>query len=374
VTTDARPDWRSKVEALGLSWHTADEEPYWNETAHYRFTARQAGEIEAATAELYRLFLLAGEHVIRHDLFRHFAIPERAVPLIRAAWETEPPALNHGRFDLAYDGAGPPRLYEFNCDTPTSLLEAAVIQWAWKDERFPDADQFNSLHERLVARWEEIAPRLPSPRVHFAHVADPTGEDAITTAYLADTAALAGLTAMPLTIDDIGWDGLMRRFVDMDGRAIDALCKLYPWEWLARDDFAQFIAETPTVWIEPIWKMIWSNKAILPILWELFPDHPNLLAAHRTPQGDSYAKKPILSREGANVRLIRKGATLAAAGGEYGQEGYVYQALCEPPEFDGVHPVIGSWVVDGAPAGMGIREGGLITGNTARFAPHIIDG
>jgi glutathionylspermidine synthase len=205
-------------------------------------------------------------------------------------------------------------------------------------------------------------------------VADPTGEDAVTTAYLADTAALAGLTAMPLTIDDIGWDGVARRFVDMDGRPIDALCKLYPWEWLARDDFSQFIAETPTLWIEPIWKMIWSNKAILPVLWELFPGHPNLLATHRTPQGDSYAKKPILSREGANVRLIRKGATIASAGGAYGEEGYVYQDLCEPPQFDGVHPVVGSWVVDGAPAGVGIREDGLITGDTARFTPHIIEG
>jgi len=35
-------------------------------------------------------------------------------------------------------------------------------------------------------------------------------------------------------------------------------------------------------------------------------------------------------------------------------------------------PVIGCWMIDGTPAGMGIREDGPITGNGARFVPHII--
>lgn len=376
IATTPRPGWQAKVEALGLAWHSAGEEPYWNEGAYYSFTPGEIAEIEAATAELYRLFVAAGDHIVGANLFERFALPAWTVPLIRRAWEDEPPALNHGRFDLGYDGESPPKLFEFNCDTPTALLEASVVQWAWKDEVHPRADQFNGLHERLVARWREIAPRLPSSQVHFAHLSEASGEDAVTTAYLADTAREAGLTALPALIEDIGWDGLGRRFVDMDGAPIAALCKLYPWEWLVHDDFAQFIPEAPTLWIEPIWKMIWSNKAILPILWELFPDHPNLLAAHRTPQTLTYAKKPMLAREGANVRLLRDGATLASTGGDYGDEGYVYQALYDLPDFGSdsgsVYPVIGSWVVDGTPAGMGIREDGLITGNTARFTPHII--
>ena len=45
------------------------------------------------------------------------------------------------------------------------LLEAAVIQWSWKEERFPHLDQYTSLHERLVAKWRDIAPLLPPVRV-----------------------------------------------------------------------------------------------------------------------------------------------------------------------------------------------------------------
>ncbi|NWN13463.1 glutathionylspermidine synthase family protein, partial [Escherichia coli] len=83
-------------------------------------------------AELYRLFLAAGEHVLANDLLGSFGIAEPAWAAIRQAWEEEPPALNFGRFDLGYSGDGPPKLFEFNCDTPTSLVEAAVIQWDWK--------------------------------------------------------------------------------------------------------------------------------------------------------------------------------------------------------------------------------------------------
>ena len=32
--------------------------------------------------------------------------------------------------------------------------------------------------------------------------------------------------------------------------------------------------------IEPPWKLIMSNKAILPLLWEMFPNHPNLVPAY----------------------------------------------------------------------------------------------
>nr|WP_037531926.1 glutathionylspermidine synthase family protein [Sphingomonas sp. RIT328] len=372
-----RRDWQAQVEAEGLVWHSSDGQPYWDESACYRFNAAQVAEIEAATAELYRLFLAVGEAIVAEPRrMDRLGIPRAFHQPIREAWEAEPPALNFGRFDLGYDGASPPKLFEFNCDTPTSLLEAAVIQWSWKAACFPDADQFTSLHERLVERWRDLGAHLPA-RVHFAHAADDAGEDGVTTAYLRDTAAAAGIDTAALPIDAIGWDEQRRRFVDEGGAPIDALFKLYPWEWLANEAFAGVLAEDlaagGTSWIEPVWKMLWSNKGVLAMLWELFPDHPNLLAAgFAIPEGDAVAK-PLLSREGANVSIRRGGRIVAEAPGDYGDEGYVYQAIYPLPETaPGCYPVIGSWVVDGVPAGMGIREGGLITGNGARFVPHIV--
>ncbi len=376
VDVAPRPDWRARVETLGLVWHTAGGRPYWDETACYRFRADEIDTLEAATAELYRLFLAAGQHVLDQDLLADFGIPAFCHQAIRDTWEREPSALNFGRFDLGYDGAGPPKLFEFNCDTPTSLVEAAVIQWDWKEAVFPHADQFNSLHDRLVAKWRDIAPPPGASALHLAHVADAAGEDSVTVAYLADTARAAGIETQPILMRDIGWDSATRRFVDLEFRPIDAIFHLYPWEWLVGEAFGPHIVESlpTTLWIEPIWKMIWSNKAILPVLWELFPGHPNLLEASRALLKGDQVIKPLLAREGANVTVVRGGQEEARSGGRYGAEGFVYQRLFELPGTGDRRPVLGSWVVDGEPAGLGIREDGAITGNAARFVPHVIGG
>jgi glutathionylspermidine synthase len=369
-----RPHWRETVGGLGLVWHTAGAAPYWDEAAAYSFTLAEVDAIEKASATLYAMFVEAGEYVVKNRLFARFGIPDWCWPLVEDAWKSEPPALNYGRFDLGFDGSGPPKLFEFNCDTPTSLLEAAVVQWQWKEEVFPGYDQFNSLHDKLVAKWRDIGPYLKSPKVHFAHAAETTGEDAVTTAYLIDTAMEAGLSAEAMLVSDIGWDGA--RFLDLQDQEIATLYHLYPWEWLVNEPFGRNIAANQgrTAWIEPIWKMIWSNKAILPILWDLFPRHPNLLwATTDAPASGDYVRKPALAREGANVQIVRGGQVTAAKDGPYDSPS-IYQGLYELPEFGGAYPVIGSWIVDGAPAGMGIREDGPITGNLARFVPHVISG
>ncbi len=385
-----RPDWQARVESVGVPHHTsADGTPYWNEGACYVLSMDEVDVLEAATAELHARCLDAVAHVVARGRWDELAIPRAAVPLIEESWARGEPTL-YGRFDLAFDGRGAPRMLEYNADTPTSLVEAAVAQWYWLEDVHPGGDQFNSLHERLVAAWREtVAERVGGarwgvptlappamlagkPLVHFACMPDP--EDVATVTYLRDTAEQAGLATAPLLMDDIGWDAGLRRFVDLDGRPIGAAFKLYPWEWMAREQFAAHLREAPTRWVEPAWKMVLSNKGILAILWELFPDHPNLLPAYFDEwRLEAYARKPLLSREGANVRLVMFGEELAASGGDYGEEGHVYQALAVLPRFDGRVPVLGSWVVAGEPAGMGVREGdGLITTNASRFVPHRI--
>jgi glutathionylspermidine synthase len=386
LTTAKRRDWQATVEQRGLVWHTVNGEPYWNEGTYYSFTAAEIEEIETATVELYDLFLEAGQAVIDDPAGMDvFGIPQWCRGPIREAWNGEPPALNFGRFDLGYDGKGPPKLFEFNCDTPTSLLEAAVIQWDWKEQVFPRLDQFNSLHDKLVGKWADIRSLLPGQRLYFTHIADQAGEDSVTAAYLRDTATAAGLQTATILIDDLGWHRERRRFVDLDGNSIAAIHHLYPWEWLVNETFGRCLIESlpSTIWIEPIWKMIWSNKAILPVLSAMFPDHPNLLYSTYH-QGDpaehgfgagNYVVKPKLAREGANIVIIRDGHMIVDTGGEYGGDGYITQDLFELPEMAvDTFPVLGSWIVDGEAAGMGIREDGLVTSNTARFVPHVIEG
>jgi glutathionylspermidine synthase len=330
--------------------------------------------LEAATNELERMTLQAAQHVIDNKLYAKLAIPEMAVPLIESSWEAEPPSL-YGRFDLAFDGLNPPKLLEYNADTPTSLLEAAVVQWYWLQDCFPKRDQFNSLHERLVALWKELTPYLPGKRIDFCSMDD--AEDGMTVTYLQDTAQQAGLEASIFPIDEIGWDG--STFLGPDDQPLGTVFKLYPWEWMVREEFGQHIAAAQTTWMEPPWKMLLSNKGILPILWQLFPRHPYLLEANFDGPGlmMAWAKKPILGREGANILLHQPGKDVET-GGDYGEEGFIFQQMATLKSFDGMYPVIGTWLIGheegNAAGGMGIREADTpITGNTSMFVPHLFD-
>jgi glutathionylspermidine synthase len=307
-------------------------------------------------------------------LYNCLGIPPGAVPLIERSWEAEPPSL-YGRFDLAYDGDNPPKLLEYNADTPTSLLEAAVVQWYWLQDLYPKRDQFNSIHERLIALWKELMPYIPGRRVDFCSMDDV--EDGITATYLQETAQQAGLTTSQFPIAEIGWDGSW--FVGPDDRPLPCVFKLYPWEWMVKEEFGQHLGQAETMWIEPAWKMVLSNKGILPVMWKLFPRHPNLLEAQFDSPGllMSYVKKPLLGREGSNITLHQPGSD-RETGGPYGAEGFIYQDYARLKTFDGMHPAIGSWVIGheegNAAAGMGVRESAdPITTNTSQFVPHLFD-
>ncbi len=153
-----RPRWREDCEAVGFTFHSL-EGVYWDESHCYRFTADEIDVLEAATKELHALSLRAVEAVIAGDRLSELAIPPAFVDYIKTSWKTREPSLL-GRFDLAFDGVHPPKLLEYNADTPTALLEASVVQWQWLQDtvrtRTPAADQFNSLHEKLIAAWRVI--------------------------------------------------------------------------------------------------------------------------------------------------------------------------------------------------------------------------
>jgi glutathionylspermidine synthase len=374
MSVDARKNWQAKVEEAGLIFHTCGDSEqgqcYWNETACYLFSSRQVDVLEEATNQLHQMCLKAGQHIIDQNRFPEMNIPAKAVPAIKKAWDEEPPAI-YGRFDLAYDGTNPPKLLEYNADTPTSLLEAGVVQWYWLQDCYPKSDQFNSIHERLIAKWQELKAYVTSP-LYFAAFDDL--EELMTAGYMQDTADQAGIETRRILMPEIGWDANRRCFVDLEEKPMRSIFKLYPWEMMLQDQFSDPALEASggVQWIEPIWKMMFSNKAILAILWELFPNHPNLLEAHLGSARwmSTYARKPLWGREGANIALTTDSGEVSR-GGAYGKEGYVYQALAALPDFDGVYPVLGSWVIDGEAAGIGIRESAtMITDNRSRFVPH----
>lgn len=345
----------------------------------YEFGLDEIEMIEAATVELHQMCLAVVDHVIQGGLWERVGIPEEAAGLISASWERKDPSL-YGRFDLAFTGHGV-KLLEYNADTPTSLLEASVIQWAWMKwyagTQHDGFDQFNSIHEKLVARWTEFLPSMPfrNKKLHFTCMDDP--EDGATLGYLMDTASQAGWTPSDLLVQDIGWHNKDQFLVDLEENRIHRLFKLYPWEALFEDFKGRL--DLPSFkemrWFEPPWKAILSSKGMLALLWELFPNHESLLETVPAAKGldGDHVVKPFFSREGANVSIRAHGQVVETSGPYDGPA--VAQRYVELPSYDGHRAVIGSWVVGDEAAGMGVRESdGLITDNTSRFVPHLIFG
>lgn len=374
--TTPRADWAAQVEALGFDFYQEGGIPYWDESACWRFSAAEIDVIYAAANTLHGLCLQAVERIVSQRLYPLLGIDPEVGRLIEASWRRGEPAF-YGRFDLAYDGENPPKLFEYNADTPTSLFEASVVQWNWKEQVAADADQFNSLHEALVDRWRHFRVGRRDMDMLYVTCATPSPEDETNVQYIGATAEEAGCIVKFIPIQDIGWDDGAKCFVDLDGEPMRAIFKLYPWEWMMKEEFGGNIAPSGVRMIEPMWKMLLSNKGVLPILWDMFPEHPNLLPAYTTPdklEGTQTVRKPMLGREGANIRISDGDQVLLETDGAYGEEGFVYQAYWEPPNVDGNYATIGAWMIGDECHGMGVREdSSVIITNNSRFVPHFFE-
>lgn len=381
VPVAERDDWKATAAEHGFQFHTIGGAPYWDERAYYRFTLKEIeDDLEDPSAEIEQMCFAVVERAAAEEaVMARLGIPAPFRDYVAESWRRKDKNL-YGRLDFSYDGKGPAKLLEYNADTPTSLYESAIFQWVWLEQAIErgliprQCDQFNALHEALVGTLSRFGIHGP---LHLAGAFDNI-EDKGTVAYVEDCARQAGIETLMIDMAEIGIDAA-GRFTDGEDRIVETLFKLYPWEWLMAEEFGRHIPASGTQFIEPAWKAILSNKGLLALLWEMFEGHPNLLPSffENDPKasalGDTFVRKPLLSREGQNVALVRGGQETVAKAGPYGAEGHVVQAYHPLPDFAGNYPMVGCWLVASRPAGLGMREDDtLITGNDARFLPHVI--
>ena len=398
-----RPNWRDHARDVGFTFADMHGEPYWDETSAYAFTLDQIEtDIEDPATELHAMCREAVAQIIASEqLMEGLAIPEEHRDLVAESWRSEDPEI-YGRFDFSYNGNGPAKLLEYNADTPTSLYESAAFQWQWLEDQLaagvlPErTDQFNGIHEALVARFAEVFEA--DSDLHFTAVAG-NPEDYGTVEAMGWAAREAGLGAHYCDLDKIALseDG---QFLDDEDRRIAVLFKLYPWEDLLRDEYAAHIAGSGCLFLEPAWKAVLSNKGLLPVLWQMFEGHRNLLPAFferdiaeaMSGQGSAapecaaafdraqaqlatgHVRKPILSREGASVSIYKAGEIIEqSTNTDYAEHPRIIQAYAPLPKFDGFRPVVGAWIVGQTCAGIGMREDrSRITQDLSRFKPHYI--
>lgn len=355
------------------------------------FQVYEIQAIRSATIELNNMALALVERACNSDdsdkVLESLLVPPEFRNTIRNSWRRGDSTI-YGRFDLAI-ADGEIKLLEMNFDTPTSLSETALLQLAWLEDMksegtiVEDADQFNFLDEELRKLFAQDGWQKGLLHLGFYQGAD---EDAETVKYLSACAQLAGVSTKLLEMSELkrAKNGTI---VDSDLLPVKHLFKLYPWELLLRDDmrmrsefdsflFKPLLDSGELKVVEPAWKLILSSKAALPLLWQMFPQHPLLLRAgfdDWEPDANvAYVRKPIFGREGGGIEIVLPDETIRNAG-EFGEEGFVRQEYFELPKHDSYHLVVGSWIVDSVAAGIGVRaDKSKITGRGSLFVPHYV--
>jgi glutathionylspermidine synthase len=367
----------------GLEYSASDGITGWDESVYYQFSLREIEEdIEAPAEELEVMCLEVVDRAVTNDsVLQCLGIPEHFWDFIAKSWQNGDKNL-YGRMDISYDGNGPAKLLEYNADTPTALYETAVFQWEWFEQAtelglIPEGgDQLNDVHETIVKSFPLLGIEGVS---HFACNND-IEDDKGTLQYLEECAQEAGLETCFLAMGDIGLDD-NGRFTDLDDRAITTLIKLYPWEWIMAEEFGRHVPRADVQFIEPAWKAILSNKGLMPLLWGMYEGHPNLLpayfeddpAAADLVDAGRYVRKPMLSRQGANIEIVDGGRTLYKSGGPYSKDAHIIQGFHPLPEHDGHYPLIGCWIIASKAVGLCIREDKtLVTGKDSLVVPHVI--
>lgn len=378
-------DSRDRAEcAFALAMHghrlteAADELEQYR---YFRLSASVEQELRRATNELHLMFLHATQAVLQDDaLLARFNIPGSLWPRLRKSWENRRGQIITGRFDFAVSERGI-KVYEYNADSASCHMEAGRVQGLWANHFgvTEGEDSGSGLYPELVAAW---AASGVEGMLHIMQ--DVNDEETYHAEYIQAAAREAGLPCRIIKgVAGLGWNDA-GEIVDAEGTPIRFVWKTWAWETAldqiraeCEEDDASSGLRTgaeprkpprlvdvllrPEVMVyEPFWTLIPSNKAILPLLWQIFPDHPYLLDSRYELTADlqqrGYVSKPIAGRCGFNISLFDKHENLLKeTSGRFDTQDHVYQELWKLPEIDGYRTQVCTFAVRGKYAGSCVR-------------------
>jgi glutathionylspermidine synthase len=336
------------------------------------------------------MFVEAGEYIIENNLFHEVGIPFNLIDIIKESWSEDLHWHIYGRFDLAGGIDNKPiKLIEFNADTPTALFETSIIQWAiLKANNLDESSQFNGVYEALIDNFKRIVTLQEDVsqfdelyegwKFLFTSIRDNIEEEN-TVRLLQHIANEAGFDTEFAYIDEIEFDpqdGIF--FNDIN---YELWFKLIPWEDIALEEpelamiLTQIINNQKAIIFNPAYTLMFQSKAILKILWDLYPNHPLLLETSFEPLSNkAQVVKPIFGREGGSVTILdaNNNTIIKDTNRDYDNHKMIYQEYVEfPSDSQGNYYQAGVFFAYEA-CGLGFRKGGKILDNMSKFVGHII--
>lgn len=377
------------LEEFGFGWHTDNDESKYIANELVVVTDAEAEAYYEAVNELYDMYAAAAQHVIDNNLFFDLGIPFNLIEAIKKSWENDVHWHLYGRFDLSGGINGTPiKLIEFNADTPTSLFETAILQWALlKHNGMDEERQFNNIYEAFSDNFRRLVTLFDDPsdfekhydgwKILFSSISGNIEEEQ-TVRLLQQMAIDAGFETSFEPLGGVKFDD--EGIYDRAEEPYEYWFKLYPWEDIAIEEpelatqLTTIMNNQKAIILNPAYTLLFQSKGMMKILCDLFPDSPYLLKTSFEPlKGVAHVEKRMFGREGANVRIMDvSGAVIEANDGPYGNFKPIYQEYVEfPKDSQGNCYQAGVFFAYEA-CGLGFRRGGKILGNMSKFVGHVL--
>ncbi|OHD90504.1 glutathionylspermidine synthase family protein [Sulfuricurvum sp. RIFCSPLOWO2_12_FULL_43_24] len=377
------------LEEFGFGWHTDNDESKYIANELVVVTDAEAEAYYEAVNELYDMYTSAAQHVIDNNLFFDLGIPFNLIEAIKKSWENDVHWHLYGRFDLSGGINGTPiKLIEFNADTPTSLFETAILQWALlKHNGMDEERQFNNIYEAFSDNFRRLVTLFDDPsdfekhydgwKILFSSISGNIEEEQ-TVRLLQQMAIDAGFETSFEPLGGVKFDD--EGIYDRAEEPYEYWFKLYPWEDIAIEEpelatqLTTIMNNQKAIILNPAYTLLFQSKGMMKILCDLFPDSPYLLKTSFEPlKGVAHVEKRMFGREGANVRIMdASGTVIEANDGPYGNFKPIYQEYVEfPKDSQGNCYQAGVFFAYEA-CGLGFRRGGKILGNMSKFVGHVL--
>ena len=332
-----------------------------------------------ATTELHSMFVKATEHVCKTpELWPAFGFPSQYWPRALASFFTGDKVI-FGRFDFSITPENGIKCFEYNADSASCLMECAYVQASWAKAVGIDSvgvDAGIGCEERLVNAWHLL--NLPKGTlVHF--LIEQEGEERYHALYTMNAAQKAGFVCKLVKSGNIVDNFTFNEaghILDDEKKPVKYVWKTWCYTTLLSQWNGEPLRHSGQVRVidvclnedvlvfEPWWSAIPANKAILPVLSEMFPDHPNLLHTSweltDRLKKTGYVAKPVNGRGGKSIMLHGPVASsepevVESAVGKFIVDQYVYQELCKPPVIDNEYIQVNTFCVAGHYGGTVLR-------------------
>lgn len=393
-------EWLNEQEPLQAAYVRANGHFINKDPCQY-FTITESAERELikATNELHLMYLHATDKVMKDDnLLALFDIPKILWPRLRLSWQRRRHDMITGRMDFCMDERGL-KVYEYNADSASCHTEGGLIleQWAKTGYRGKGFNPSEDLLSELIGAWKHSTAR---PFVHIMQ--DKDLEENYHARFMQCALTEAGFESKILYgLDELHWDAA-GQLIDGDLRPVNCVWKTWAWETaieqvreVSETEYAAVPIRTghpqnevrlidvllrPEVMVfEPLWTVVPGNKAILPVLWQLFPHHRYLLdtdfEVNEELAKTGYAVKPISGRCGSNIDLVSHDEeVLDQSAGKFTDRKNIYQQLWCLPNVDGKYIQVCTFTVGGNYGGTCLRgDDSLVIKKESDIEPLIVE-